>query len=206
MRWRAELEPYVRRSMARQVEARPGRLRVVSRTSPGEVLRGAQSPALTHIDGAGRARMVDVTGKPSTRRRAVARCRVELDAATIAAVAAGAPPGPVGVAGSWAEVLGTARLAGIQAAKQTASLIPLCHPLTISNVDVRLSIQEDGVDIEGEAEVVAPTGVEMEALTACAIAALSVVASLQPIDSHASIEDLGLWEKSGGRSGTWLRR
>lgn len=90
--------------------------------------------------------MVDVTGKPWTRRRAVARCRVELDAAAIVAVTAGGSPGPVGISGSWAEVLEAARLAGIQAAKQTASLIPLCHPLTVSNVDVHLSTEEGGVD------------------------------------------------------------
>lgn len=98
-----------------------------------------------------------------------------------------------------------ARLAGIQAAKQTAGLIPLCHPLTVSHVDVRLSLALGGVDIESVAETTGPTGVEMEALTACAVAALTVVSALGPAHADVSIQELTLWEKSGGRSGTWLR-
>lgn len=134
--------------------------------------------------------MVDVTGKPWTRRRAVARCRVQLDR---------------GAARPAAEVLEVARLAGIQAAKQTSKLIPLCHPLTPSDVQVFLSAGEHCVEIEGRAEVIGPTGVEMEALTACAVAALTVSAELLPLAPESSIEELTLWEKSGGRSGLWRR-
>ena len=118
--------------------------------------------------------MVDVTGKPWTRRRATARSRVDLGPRVAQAVGeAGGGDSTTGGIG-WAEVLGTARLAGIQAAKQTSALIPLCHPLTVSNVDVHLTLVGDSVHVEGRAEVVGPTGVEMEALAACAVASLSV--------------------------------
>jgi cyclic pyranopterin phosphate synthase len=163
-----------------------------------------RSRPLTHVDGAGRARMVDVSRKPWTHRRAVARCKVRLHEAR----------GPDDADGSmaamlpgraWAEVLGAARLAGIQAAKQTARLVPLCHPLAISEVDVRLAVSRDGVEIEGEAQTVGPTGVEMEALTACAFAALTLVSVLGEDGTDLVVEDLALWEKSGGRSGNWAR-
>ncbi len=162
-------------------------------------------PELTHIDPGGRARMVDVTGKPWTRRRATARCRVDLGPRVAQAVGevGGGEPASGGV--GWAEVLGTARLAGIQAAKQTSTLIPLCHPLTVSNVDVHLTLVGDSVHVEGRAEVVGPTGVEMEALAACAVASLSVAATVLPIAPEVSITEVGLWKKTGGRSGTWLR-
>lgn len=158
---------------------------------------GSGGGALTHLDGAGRARMVDVTGKPWTHRRATARCRVS--------TSSGESPLSAYPAPSWAETLMAARLAGIQAAKQTAMLIPLCHPLTVSHVDVRLSPALSGVDIESVAEATGPTGVEMEALTACAVAALTLVSALGPTRRDVSIEDLTVWEKSGGRSGTWTR-
>src|SRR6059036_1420963 len=120
---------------------------------------------LTHLDEAGRARMVDVAGKDVTDRRAVARALVRMSPPTAAAVAAGdAPKG---------DVLGTARLAGIQGAKRTAELIPLCHPLGLDHVDLALHIEGDAVVIDATAAVTAKTGVEMEAMTAACIAALT---------------------------------
>lgn len=149
--------------------------------------------------------MVDVTRKPWTHRRALARCRVVMGSSKATELAAGvaraqrAPERPAGT------VLDAARLAGIQAAKATAQLIPLCHTLALSEVEVRLSLTATGVDIEAVAEVVGPTGVEMEALSACAGAALTIAQAVSPADEEVSIEDLGLWEKSGGRSGLWTR-
>lgn len=189
-------------------------------TRPGASI-SAEDQGLTHIDATGRARMVDVTSKPWTRRRALARCRVDVGEPTMRklSTAGDIPPtirdpstrATTGVRGAtpesigWAEVLGGARLAGIQAAKQTPTLIPLCHPLTVSSVEVRLSLGRDCVHIEGVAEVIGPTGVEMEALSACSVAALTVAAAVHPIAPTVAINDLGLWEKSGGRSGTWRR-
>ena len=168
-------------------------------TQPGTTGGGE----LTHVDARGRAHMVDVSAKPWTNRLALARCRV-----VVPGLAAGAPV-PAGMTGeepmTWPELLATARLAGIQAAKRTSDLIPLCHQLTSSKVDVSLAIGEGCVEIEGTAQVVGPTGVEMEALTACAAAALTVVAATQPADPDVAIEDLTLWHKSGGKSGTWER-
>lgn len=163
---------------------------------------------LSHVDGAGRARMVDVTGKAWTQRRAIARCRVDLGETRSALRTYGNDParGRAGSAGSLGEVLVAAQVAGIQAAKQTAELVPLCHPLTLSNIDVRFSVEDESIGIEGVAEVVGPTGVEMEALTACAFAALSIMSSLDRRDAGVAVRELELWEKSGGRSGTWLRR
>lgn len=158
-----------------------------------------RGPELTHVDRNGRARMVDVSAKPWTVRLALARCRVQLHAPW-ATGAPGATP-PV----SWPELFEEARLAGIQAAKHTSELIPLCHQLASAHTDVHLQLSDGGVEIEGTAQVVAPTGVEMEALTACATAALTVVAAVLPSDPDASIEDLTLWRKSGGRSGEWER-
>jgi cyclic pyranopterin monophosphate synthase len=141
--------------------------------------------------------MVDVSGKEVTRRRAVARAFVRMAPQTAAAVAAGdAPKG---------DVLGTARLAGIQAAKQTGTLIPLCHPLGLDHVDVRASLVEGGVEIEAEASVEGRTGVEMEALTAASVAALTIYDMVKGIERGVSIESVELIAKSGGRSGDWRR-
>jgi len=121
---------------------------------------------LSHLDEGGRARMVDVGGKPVTERRAVARAVVRMSPETAAAVASGdAPKG---------DVLGTARIAGIQAAKRTADLIPLCHPLPLSFVDVQADLSDGRVVLTAEARTSAQTGVEMEAMTAAAVAALTV--------------------------------
>jgi cyclic pyranopterin phosphate synthase len=154
-------------------------------------------PDLTHLDDEGSARMVDVSSKEVTHRRAVARAFVRMSAETVAAVAAGdAPKG---------DVLGVARLAGIQAAKQTGSLIPLCHPLGLDHVDVRANVVDDGVEIVAEASLEARTGVEMEAMVAAAVAALTVYDMVKGIERGVTIEAVELLEKSGGRSGSWRR-
>jgi cyclic pyranopterin monophosphate synthase len=141
--------------------------------------------------------MVDVSAKDVTRRRAVARAFVRMAPATVAAVAAGdAPKG---------DVLGTARLAGIQAAKQTGTLIPLCHPLGLDHVDVRAEVADEGVAIEAEASVEGRTGVEMEALVAASVAALTIYDMVKGIERGVSIESVELVAKSGGRSGDWQR-
>ncbi|HEY7965492.1 MAG TPA: cyclic pyranopterin monophosphate synthase MoaC [Solirubrobacteraceae bacterium] len=150
-------------------------------------------PALTHLDSAGNARMVDVGQKPVASRRARARARVRMSADTAAAVAAGnAPKG---------EVLGTARLAGIQAAKQTAQLIPLAHPLPLAFVDVAatVDVQAGIVELVSEVSVAAQTGVEMEAMVACSVAALTVYDMVKGIERGVSIEQVVLLEKTGGR-------
>src|SRR5579875_3541396 len=121
---------------------------------------------LTHLDPLGRARMVDVTPKEATHRRALARCRVSMLPETTAKVASNAI--------SKGDVLGAARIAGIQAAKRTADLIPLCHPLLVGSVTVNFTIGDDYVEVEAQVETFDRTGVEMEALTACAVAALTV--------------------------------
>ena len=141
--------------------------------------------------------MVDVGGKQVTDRRAVARAVVRMSPDTAAAVARGdAPKG---------EVVSTARLAGIQAAKRTAELIPLCHPLPLSFVDVRIEVLEDRVEIETEARTSGQTGVEMEALTAASVAALTVYDMVKGIERGVEIAELVLLEKSGGRH-DWRRK
>jgi cyclic pyranopterin monophosphate synthase len=156
-------------------------------------------PLLTHLDASGRARMVDVSDKPASDRAAVARATVRVSPDTARAVAAGdAPKG---------DVLGTARIAGIQAAKRTSELIPLCHPLALSFVGVEGSVDAASGEIvlTAEARTTGPTGVEMEALTAAAVAALTVYDMVKGIERGARITELALLEKSGGRSGTWTR-
>jgi cyclic pyranopterin phosphate synthase len=151
---------------------------------------------LSHLDDAGRARMVDVGAKEVSDRRAVARAVVRMSAETAAAVRRGdAPKG---------DVVGTARIAGIQAAKRTAELIPLCHPLPLSFVDVRLEVGEGRVEIESEARTSARTGVEMEALTAAAVAALTVYDMVKGLERGVEIAEVALVEKSGGRH-DWRR-
>ena len=140
--------------------------------------------------------MVDVGDKAVTERRAVARAVVRMAPETVAVVRRGdAPKG---------DVLGTARIAGIQAAKRTSELIPLCHPLPLSFVDVRLAVVEDGVEIETEARTTGQTGVEMEALTAASVAALTVYDMVKGIERGVEIAELYLLEKSGGRH-DWRR-
>jgi len=154
-------------------------------------------PHLTHLDADGHARMVDVGGKDVSKRRAVATCTVTMAAATAEAVRSQSM--------KKGDVLAVARVAGIQAAKRTADLIPLCHPLMLSHVSVELSVGDDHVAIRAVVEVVDRTGVEMEALTACSVAALTVYDMCKAIDRDMAITDLVLDEKSGGRSGDYRR-
>jgi len=154
---------------------------------------------LTHLDAAGRARMVDVSEKPATDRRAVARAVVRVSPDTAAAVQSGDA--------SKGDVLGTARIAGIQAAKRTAELIPLCHPLALSfvGVDGEVNQPQGEIVLTAEARTTGPTGVEMEALTAAAVAALTVYDMVKGLERGAAIAEVALVEKSGGTSGEWRR-
>jgi len=154
---------------------------------------------LTHLDSSGRARMVDVGEKPVTERRAVARAVVRVSPETAHKVLAGdAPKG---------DVLGVARIAGIQAAKRTAELIPLCHPLALTFVGVEGSVdaQDGTIVLTAEARTTGQTGVEMEAMTAASVAALTVYDMVKGIERGAAIGEVVLLEKSGGRSGHWTR-
>ncbi len=153
--------------------------------------------SLTRLDPLGGARMVDVTPKEPTHRRALARCRVIMAPETTALVANNAI--------TKGDVLGTARIAGIQASKRTSELIPMCHPLLVGTVHVNFNIGDDFVEVEAQVETVDRTGVEMEALTACAVAALTVYDMCKSSDRTMSVGDLALWEKTGGSSGTWRR-
>jgi cyclic pyranopterin phosphate synthase len=152
---------------------------------------------LTHIDPLGRARMVDVTPKEATHRRAIARCKVFMKQETTSKVAANAM--------SKGDVLGAARIAGIQAAKRTADMIPLCHPLLVGAVTINFNLGDNFVEVETQVETVDRTGVEMEAMTACTTAALTVYDMCKSSDRTMTIEHVALWEKSGGRSGPWRR-
>jgi cyclic pyranopterin phosphate synthase len=154
-------------------------------------------PQLTHLDESGRARMVDVGDKAISERRAVARASVEIAPQTARAVKEGdAPKG---------DVLAVARIAGIQAAKRTAELIPLCHPLALTYVGLDGSVEEDRIELVAEARTTGQTGVEMEALTAVSVAALTVYDMVKGIDRGARIGSVELVEKSGGKSGEWRR-
>ena len=147
---------------------------------------------LTHLDEKGRARMVDVGGKDVTDRRAVATAIVRVSEETARAIREGdAPKG---------DVIGTARIAGIQAAKRTPDLIPLCHPLPLSFIDVRIEVGDDQIAIEAEARTSAQTGVEMEALTAAAAAALTVYDMVKGIEPGVVIERVELLDKTGGKA------
>ena len=154
---------------------------------------------LTHLDDEGTARMVDVGAKEVTARRAVAQAVVRMSPQTAAVVAAGdAPKG---------DVLGVARIAGIQAAKHTGELIPLCHPIGLDHVDVDAALDpaEGTVTLTATAAVTARTGVEMGAMTAASVAALTVYDMVKGLERGVSIEAIELVEKSGGRSGDWKR-
>jgi cyclic pyranopterin phosphate synthase len=151
----------------------------------------------THLDPLGRARMVDVTPKDPSHRRAIARGRVHMDVETASAVARGAI--------SKGDVLAVARVAGIQAAKRTPDLIPLCHPLLVGSVFVNFEIGDTYIEVEAQVETIDRTGVEMEALTACTVAALTIYDMCKSMDRAMVIGDVALWEKTGGRSGTYRR-
>ncbi len=151
----------------------------------------------THLDPLGRARMVDVTPKEPTHRRAVARGKVFMLPETTAAVANREV--------KKGDVLAVARVAAIQAAKRTSDLIPLCHPLLVGSVHVNFEIDDDFIAIEVQVDTVDRTGVEMEALHACTVAALTIYDMCKSADRGMVIGDVALWEKTGGRSGMYRR-
>ncbi|HTW47334.1 MAG TPA: cyclic pyranopterin monophosphate synthase MoaC [Acidobacteriaceae bacterium] len=150
---------------------------------------------LSHFDEAGDARMVDVSGKAATRREAEASAFVAMSAATLAALDHNPKGNPLEVA----------RIAGIQAAKRTAELIPMCHPLPLTHTDVQLAVAEGGIAIRATAATTAQTGVEMEALTAAAVAALTVYDMCKAADKAIVIRTIQLERKTGGRSGDYRR-
>jgi len=141
--------------------------------------------------------MVDVTPKEPSHRRAIARGRVSMTTETASAVAQGAI--------KKGDVLAVARVAGIQAAKRTADLIPLCHPLLIGAVTVNFEINDESIAVEAAVETIDRTGVEMEALTACSVAALTIYDMCKSMDRSMVIGEIALWEKTGGRSGQYRR-
>jgi cyclic pyranopterin phosphate synthase len=153
------------------------------------------SNKLSHYDEAGRARMVDVSAKAETRREAVAEAFVELSAEVLVAL----PKNPKG------NPLEVARIAGMQAAKQTAALIPMCHPLALSFVDVEATVVAGGVRLRATVATTAATGVEMEAMVAASIAALTIYDMTKALDKGIRIRDVALVRKSGGKSGDWRR-
>jgi len=152
---------------------------------------------LTHVDEQGRTKMVDTGDKPITARRAVASARVVMSPATVVAVREHRTP--------KGDPLEAARLAGIVAAKRTAELIPLCHPLPLTHIDVRADVKDDGVYLEAEVSTRAQTGVEMEALTAVSVAALTVYDMCKAIEKGMEITDIRLEVKTGGKSGDYRR-
>jgi cyclic pyranopterin phosphate synthase len=152
---------------------------------------------LTHLDPLGRARMVDVTPKEASHRRAIARGRVYMAPDTTSLIARGAI--------TKGDVLAVARVAGIQAAKRTPDLLPLCHPLLVGAVLINFRIEDAHIEVEAQVDTVDRTGVEMEALTACAIACLTIYDMCKSADRSMTIGDVTLWEKTGGRSGTYRR-
>ncbi len=152
---------------------------------------------LTHVDGAGAARMVDVSGKAESMREATAKGRVRMLAATRALIGEGKA--------AKGDVLAAARLAGIMAAKRTSDLIPLCHPLPISSVVVDLALTDEAVEISATVRTTGRTGVEMEALTAVSVAALTIYDMVKAVDRGMRIEDVRVVAKSGGKSGDFVQ-
>ena len=152
---------------------------------------------LPHLSESGDARMVDVSDKPATARSAMAGARVRLSAECVAALRNQTVP--------KGDALAVARIAGIQAAKKTPDLIPLCHPLFISGVDVTAEVTDDGVEIRATVRTTERTGVEMEALTAVSVAGLALIDMIKAVDRAAVITDVRVLAKSGGRRGDWAR-
>ncbi len=155
------------------------------------------SPRFSHLDPLGRARMVDITPKEPSTRRAVARGRVTMKPETASLIASGSV--------AKGDVLAVARVAGIQASKQAASLIPLCHPVMVGAALVNFTIEALYVEVEVQVDAVDRTGVEMEALVACSVACLTIYDMCKSVDREMTIGEIALWEKSGGRSGTYRR-
>jgi len=156
------------------------------------------SERLTHVRDDGSAHMVDVSAKEFTARQASARGRVLLSSAAVAALREGNVP--------KGDALSVARVAGIQAVKRTPELIPLAHPIAVHGVEVDLAVADDGVDISATVRTADRTGIEMEALTAVAVAALTVIDMVKAVDRHARITDVRVTAKSGGRSGDWMEQ
>jgi cyclic pyranopterin phosphate synthase len=156
-----------------------------------------QAPRLAHLDAAGQARMVDVSGKEVSSRQARASGRVLLSPAAVAALRDGTVP--------KGDALAVARIAGIQGAKRTPELVPLCHPIGLHSVTVEAEVHDDGVAIVATTRTADRTGVEMEALTAVAVGALALVDMVKAIDPAAVITDIRVEEKSGGKTGLWRR-
>ena len=153
---------------------------------------------LSHLDDDGKAHMVDITDKPATAREAVARAKVSLSKSTVRLITErGLPKG---------DAIEVARLAGIMAAKQTAQLIPLCHPIPISSVVINCTIEDELVCIEARVLTNASTGPEMEAMTAASVAALTLYDMVKSVDRDVEIRDICLLEKRGGKSGHWKRK
>jgi cyclic pyranopterin monophosphate synthase len=152
---------------------------------------------LTHLDEQSNARMVDVSAKPATERIAVARADVTLSPATLALVREGRA--------DKGDVLAVARVAGIMAAKRTPDLIPLCHPIMLSSVDVDFELSDGSIEVSATARTTGPTGVEMEAMTAASVAALTIYDMVKGVERGVTINAIRLVHKSGGKSGTWER-
>ena len=193
----------VRRAHHERGRARPERLdSTFILSQPKDEHRVKRKPiasrALSHVDARGRVKMVDVGDKPVTSREAVARGSITMSRAALRAIRTGAV--------KKGDPLQTARLAGILAAKQTSSLIPLCHPLPLSSVNVELTPKARGYEIEARVRTTSQTGVEMEALTAVAVAALTVYDMVKAVDKAMVIGDIRVMMKSGGRSGTYRRK
>jgi cyclic pyranopterin phosphate synthase len=157
----------------------------------------AGAPRLTHVDERGAARMVDVSGKDVTVRTATATGRVLVSPQVVALLRGGGVP--------KGDALAVARIAGIQAAKRTPDLVPLCHPIAIHGVEVDLAVHDDAVGITATVRTADRTGVEMEALTCVAVAGLALVDMVKAVDKGATITDVRVELKTGGRSGTWTR-
>jgi len=155
------------------------------------------TPEFTHLDESGNAHMVDVTAKSASARRAVARCTVNMKPETAAAISSKDIP--------KGDVIAAARIAGIMAAKRTSDMIPLCHPLQLGAVRIDFEVGDTFVVIEAQVDTVDRTGVEMEALHACSVAALTIYDMCKSADKAMSIEGLALWEKTGGKSGPYKR-
>jgi cyclic pyranopterin phosphate synthase len=155
------------------------------------------APSLTHLRQDGSAHMVDVTGKAVTKRRAVAQAVLVTRAEVVAAVIAGDLP--------KGEAVGTARIAGIMAAKRTSSLIPLCHPLPIGRIEIDITGADDRITVVAAVTTTGVTGVEMEALTAASVTALTLYDMVKAVDARAVITDVLVREKQGGKSGDWAR-
>jgi cyclic pyranopterin monophosphate synthase len=170
---------------------------MAAKTETGK--KSAKVPQFTHLDSRGQVRMVDVGAKPITRREAIARCSIRMEPATLTAITGGAL--------KKGEALATARLAGIMAAKRTFELIPLCHQIPLESVEVDFYPDPDGMRLHVETHVItqARTGVEMEAMAAASVAALTIYDMAKAVDRAMIITDIRLVMKSGGRSGTYRR-